>query len=176
MYLFTLSRIYICISHFIDIKWSQVVIRNRQWKKHILTEWKESTHKKELTLILVCLELKEFMICQVKWAFQFHHRNYRSGQKSISYNNSTSLEACKNVIDNSYYKCYNDIRDLVKRRSCVQMSYPAVYLVAAFAAIILAFSALLSDSFFSTKPSPLHSEQMPEPPQSSQSFVKACRY
>nr|GMD71261.1 hypothetical protein Iba_chr12eCG14230 [Ipomoea batatas] len=54
------------------------------------------------------------------------------------------------------------------------MIYPAVYLVAAFFDIILALSALSSDSFFGTNPSPLHSGQMPEPPQSSQIFVGAC--
>ena len=49
--------------------------------------------------------------------------------------------------------------------------YPAVYRVAIFFAVNLAFSALSSDNFLSTNPSPLHSEHMPEPPQSSQTFV-----
>lgn len=39
--------------------------------------------------------------------------------------------------------------------------------VAIFFAANLARSALSSDSFFSTNPSPLHSEHKPEPPQSS---------
>lgn len=37
----------------------------------------------------------------------------------------------------------------------------------------LAFSAFSSDSFFKTNPSPLHSEQIPEPPQTSHSFIEA---
>lgn len=48
-----------------------------------------------------------------------------------------------------------------------------MYLVAAFFAINLALSELSSESFFSTKPSPLHCGQTPEPPQSSQIFVGA---
>lgn len=43
-----------------------------------------------------------------------------------------------------------------------------MYLVAAFLALSLAFSALPSESLLSTNPSPLHSEQIPEPLQSSQ--------
>ena len=52
--------------------------------------------------------------------------------------------------------------------------YPAVYRVAIFFAVNLALSALASDSFLSTNPSPLHSEHMPEPPQSSQIFKGIC--
>lgn len=40
-----------------------------------------------------------------------------------------------------------------------------------FFAFNLAFSALESDILFTTNPSPLHSEQIPEPPQSSQGRV-----
>lgn len=51
--------------------------------------------------------------------------------------------------------------------------YPAVYRVAMFFEASLAFSAFSSDSFFKTNPSPLHSEQIPEPPQTSHSFIEA---
>lgn len=54
------------------------------------------------------------------------------------------------------------------------LAYPAVYRVAMFFAAILALSALSSDSFLSTNPSPLHSAQIPEPPQSSQVFKELC--
>ena len=40
-----------------------------------------------------------------------------------------------------------------------------------FLACDLALSALSSDRFLSTNPSPLHSEHIPEPPQSSQTFT-----
>lgn len=43
-----------------------------------------------------------------------------------------------------------------------------MYRVAIFFAVSLALSALSSDSFFNTNPSPLHSEHIPEPSQSSQ--------
>lgn len=46
-------------------------------------------------------------------------------------------------------------------------SYAAVNRVAIFFAANLARSAFSSDNFLSTKPSPLHSEHKPEPPQSS---------
>lgn len=46
-----------------------------------------------------------------------------------------------------------------------------MYRVAASFASILALAALSSDKFLSTNPSPLHSEQMPEPAQSSQVFI-----
>lgn len=52
--------------------------------------------------------------------------------------------------------------------------YPAVYRVAIFFAVNLALSALSSDSFLSTNPSPLHSEHIPEPPQSSHVFKGTC--
>lgn len=52
--------------------------------------------------------------------------------------------------------------------------YPAVYRVAIFFAVSLAFSAFASDSFFRTNPSPLHSGQIPEPRQASHSFIEAC--
>lgn len=52
--------------------------------------------------------------------------------------------------------------------------YAAVYLVAMFFAFSRAFSALSSDSFLSTNPSPLHSEHIPEPPQSSHVFNWIC--
>lgn len=48
-----------------------------------------------------------------------------------------------------------------------------MYLLAIFFAVNLAFSALSSDIFLSMNPSPLHSEQIPEPPQSSHVFEEA---
>lgn len=45
-----------------------------------------------------------------------------------------------------------------------------MYRVAIFFEAILAFSALSSDNVLSINPSPLHSAQIPEPPQSSQTF------
>lgn len=48
-----------------------------------------------------------------------------------------------------------------------------MYLVAIFLAFSLAFSALPSVNFLSVNPSPLHSGQIPEPPQSSQGFEGA---
>lgn len=57
-----------------------------------------------------------------------------------------------------------------------ERGHPAVYRVAIFLANNLAFSALSSDILFSTNPSPLHSAQIPEPPQSSQTLkdTSAC--
>ena len=55
-------------------------------------------------------------------------------------------------------------------RNRISLLYPAVYLVAAFLALSLAFSAFPSESLLRTNPSPLHSEQIPEPLQSSQVF------
>jgi hypothetical protein len=48
--------------------------------------------------------------------------------------------------------------------------YPAVNRVAIFLARLLAFSALSSERFLRTNPSPLQAEHTPEPPQSSQSL------
>lgn len=48
-----------------------------------------------------------------------------------------------------------------------ERTYPAVYRVAIFFAVSLALSALSSDIFLNTNPSPLHSEHIPEPSQSS---------
>lgn len=54
-------------------------------------------------------------------------------------------------------------------------AYPAVYLVAIFFAAILALPALSSVNFLSMNPSPLHSAQIPDPPQSPQTFEGLCR-
>lgn len=70
------------------------------------------------------------------------------------------------------YCCY-----MMEKKSEIdrkKTAYPAVYLVAAFFDINLALSALSSDNLLTTNPSPLHSEHIPEPSQSSHVLVGAC--
>jgi hypothetical protein len=62
-----------------------------------------------------------------------------------------------------------DIKILREKREKRKL-YPAVNRVAIFLARLLAFSALSSERFLRTNPSPLQAEHTPEPPQSSQSL------
>lgn len=61
-----------------------------------------------------------------------------------------------------------------KVRETQKKVYPAVYRVAIFLEANLALSALSSESLLRTKPSPLHSGHIPEPPQASQIFIGTC--
>lgn len=124
------------------------------------------------TSIKIDLEL----LCELKSrSLSSHclHKNYRIELKNILYSSSTFSGACENITGSSYiYNVHSRRRS--EQEEC-QNIYPAVYLVAIFFAISLAFSALSSDNLFRTNPSPLHSEQIPEPPQSSQVFVGVCQ-